>query len=133
MVLPECKNYALSCGLLLLPAFVWNIAFADVLPPVFSKAIFWQDIPPALAVMENLFRALVFGLPFIMLLELSTQKQRQGLVVFTLGTLVYFGSWLLLMFLPASEWSASVIGFTSPAYTPALWLIGLAMVGRRLY
>jgi hypothetical protein len=66
-------------------------------------------------------------------LKISTPTQPQGLIVFTLGTLEYFGSWLLLIFLPASDWSLSGIGFAAPAFTPALWLIGLAMIGRQLY
>jgi hypothetical protein len=133
MVINQFQRYALSCGLLLIPAFAWNFAFAGVLPVAFSKAIFWQDIPPALALTENLFRTFAFGLPFMMPLELSSPRQQRGLVIFTLGTLVYFGSWLLLMFFPNLEWSTSAIVFTAPAYTPALWLIGLAMIGRRLY
>ncbi len=66
-------------------------------------------------------------------LELSTAAQRRGLLLFALGTLVYFGSWLAVMASPASSWSTSALGFIAPAYTPALWLLGLALIGRRLF
>lgn len=126
-------RYLYSCGLLLLPAMLWNVAFIDRLPPAIAGAEFWRDIPVPLALAENSLRLIVFALPFAMPLELSTPLHRRGLLVFVLGTLVYFVSWLVLMASPDSPWSRSAVGFLAPAYTPALWLIGLAMLGRRLY
>lgn len=116
-----------------MPVFAWNIALADRLPPAFSRAVFWSGIPGWLAVVENLSRVVLFALPFLMPLELRTPVQRRGLALFAAGTLVYFGSWLPLMLSPASAWSASAAGFLAPAYTPAVWLFGLALVGQRLF
>lgn len=124
---------AKSCGLLLIPALCWNLAFADQLPAAFSKADFWNDIPPALAAVENGTRAAVFTLPFFMPLDIESPIQRRGLVLFVVGTLVYFASWLALIVWPSSAWSASAAGFLAPAYTPALWLLGLALIGRRIF
>ena len=131
--LQTLRRYATSCGVLLLPALVWNAALADRLPPVYSMSEFWRDIPAVLGALENLSRILVFALPFFMPLELSMAVQRRGLLLFALGTLVYFGSWLAVMASPSSSWSTSALGFMAPAYTPALWLLGLAMIGRRLF
>lgn len=126
-------RYLFSCGLLLLPAILWNIAFFDRLPPAFATANFWRDIPPPLAFIENSLRAVVFGLPFAMPLSVSTPAQRRSLFIFGLGSLVYFSSWLALIFSPDSPWSKSALGFMAPAYTPALWLFGLAALGRQLF
>ncbi len=52
-----------------------------------------------------------------------------GLVVYCLGMLVYFASWLPLIFLPESNWSESAAGLLAPAYTPLIWLSGIALVG----
>jgi hypothetical protein len=123
---------ATSCGLLLIPAFAWNIALFDQLPPAFAKTVFWYDIPSFLAAIENVARTLVFALPFFMPLEVKAPIQRRGLLLFTAGTLIYFASWLALIIWPSSAWSVSAAGFMAPAYTPLLWLLGLAMVGRRL-
>jgi hypothetical protein len=122
-----------SCGLLLIPALAWNLALAEQLPPAFSPAAFWSDIPSFLGFAENVTRAVVIALPFFMPLELATPVQRQGLAVFAVGTLVYFASWLPLICWPTSAWCESAAGFMAPAYTPVLWLLGLAMVGRRLF
>lgn len=125
--------YFASCGLLLVPAAVWNVAFVDQLPPAYASAQFWRDIPASLAFIENALRMLVFALPFAMPLDLSTPAQRRALLIFVVGTLVYFGSWLAVMALPTSSWSTSMFGFAAPAYTPALWLLGISLLGRRLF
>jgi hypothetical protein len=41
----------------------------------------------------------------------------------------YLASWTALMVSPRSQWSTSVFGFMAPAYTPILWLGGIALVG----
>ena len=49
------------------------------------------------------------------------------------GTLVYFASWLMQIMFPASAWSTSALGFAAPAYTPFLWFLGIALLGRQLF
>lgn len=131
--LDTIKRYTLSCGLLLIPAILWNVALAHRLPPSFQPAVFWADIPAALALAENALRVLVFALPFAMPLQLTTPASRRALLVFMGGTLVYFASWLALILFPTSPWSTSALGFTAPAWTPVLWLSGIALLGRELY
>jgi hypothetical protein len=126
-------RFVTSCGLLLIPAFAWNLALFDQLPPAFSRAVFWHGIPPPLTTVESAARAVLFTLPFFMPLEIATPTQRRGLVLFAVGTAVYFASWLALVIWPSSAWSASAAGFLAPAYTPLLWLFGLALIGRRLF
>ena len=101
--------------------------------PPSAMSEFWRDIPTPLVLIENLLRASVFGLPFAMPLEIATKPARRALWVFVLGTLVYFVSWLALMYQPHSAWSSSVLGSLAPVYTPILWLPGLAVLGQRLF
>ena len=129
----ELRYFTLSCGLLLVPVILWNAAFASRLPPMFALSEFWRDIPVPLGLAENVLRVFVFVLPFAMPLSVGSVGQRRGLVVFVLGSLVYFGSWLPLMLAPHSTWSTGVLGAAAPAYTPAIWLVGIGMLGRRLY
>ena len=126
-------RYARSCGLLLLPAMAWNLAFTNTLMPPPAMSEFWRDIPAPLVFIENSFRVLVFALPFAMPLQVATPSERRALWVFALGTLVYFASWVALMVWPHSAWSASALGELAPAYTPVLWLPGLAFLGQRLF
>lgn len=127
------RHYGLSCGLLLIPASVWNIALAGYLPPSFAPAEFWRDIPATLALTENSLRLAVFVVPFLMPLDLEARRHRPALFVFVTGTVLYFASWLALILFPSSAWSVTALGFTAPAYTPALWLLGIALFGRRLF
>ncbi len=126
-------HYAFSCGLLLLPAIVWNLVFTNKLLSAHEMSEFWRDVPAALGLVENSLRGAVFLLPFAMPLELDTLVQRRGMAIFAAGTLVYVASWLPLMYWPHSAWSRSALGALGPAYTPALWLIGLSLLGRRLF
>ena len=127
------RSYANSCGLLLIPALFWNVMLAERLPPAFSASVFWRDVPASLGLLENVSRVLVFGVPFFMPLEVSAPPQRRRAVLFVCGTVVYFASWLPLIAWPSSAWSVSAAGFLAPAYTPALWLPGIALLGRRLF
>lgn len=55
------------------------------------------------------------------------------MLLYLAGTIIYFMSWLLLIYYPESAWSQSVFGFMAPAYTPLLWLIGIGLVGKSFY
>jgi hypothetical protein len=127
------RRYARSCGLLLIPALLWNVMFTDTLMPASAMREFWRDIPAPLAFSENVLRAIVFGLPFAMPLQCTTTRERRAVLVFMLGTGTYFASWMPLMYRPHSAWSMSVLGALAPAYTPMLFLPALAVLGRQLY
>ena len=89
------KKYLLNCLWLMVPALAFNAIFINQLPPVYQRDIFWKDIPGWLGAGENQFRALVFFLPVLMPLNIKTRRQRMGLALFLLGTLVYFLSWIV--------------------------------------
>ena len=127
------QHYALSCGLLLLPSVAWNIVLVKRLPPAFQLDEFWRDVPAPLAFAENGLRIAVFVLPFLMPLDVAARGSVRALVIFSAGTLLYFASWLALIWLPRSRWSRCALGFVAPAYTPLLWLVGIALLGDRLF
>jgi hypothetical protein len=54
-------DYLLNCMLLLLPVLAWNGIFTSRLPQLYSREIFWRDIPSFIAGGENILR-LVDGL-----------------------------------------------------------------------
>lgn len=132
MLAPLVRRHFISCGLLLLPILAWNIALIARLPSSISKPEVWRAIPPPLAFAENSLRILVFAVPFLMPLHVSTRRQKGGMALFVVGTLVYFASWLPLIAVPQSSWATSAAGFLAPAYTPVLWLLGLALLGQKL-
>lgn len=127
------KKYLLNCFLLMLPIMIWNIALTNKLPQEFQPDIFWNEIPSWLKYAENISRILIFILTILMPLRISESIQKRGLLLYIGGTLLYFVSWLLLIYLPDSTWSNSFIGFMAPAYTPLLWLIGIGLIGDSFY
>ena len=126
-------RYVVSCGVLTVPIVVWNLALTRFLPPALASDEFSRDIPLLVMYGENTLRIAVMVLPFLMPLEVATAGQRRGMLLFVVGTIVYFLSWLPLMIMPESHWSTSWLGFVAPAYTPLVWLVGLGLIGRRFY
>lgn len=129
----KISHYLLNCFLLLTPILVWNMILAPKLPAAFQGDVFDKNIPSAIVIGENLFRSLVMFLPLLMPINLGTPSQKLGMVVFVAGMLLYFLSWLLLIVFPQTAWSLSLFGFLAPAYTPLIWLIGIGMIGKRLF
>lgn len=127
------QKYFYNCFLLMLPILAWNMALADRLPNTFQPEVFWKEIPPFLAYGESTARIVVFTMTLFMPLHIVTPTQRKGLFLYASGLLIYFISWLLLIFSPSSAWSNSIIGFSAPAYTPLLWLTGIGLIGNSFY
>ena len=117
----------------LVPVFAWNLMFASMLPQAYDPAHFDRGIPPAILTGENVFRAIIFSLPLFFSLNIKTAIGKKGLLLYCVGTVLYFSSWLALMFAPDSGWSTNLLGFAAPAYTPILWLTGLAMMAESYY
>lgn len=127
------KKYLSNCFLLLIPILVWNIVLTPYLPAKFSPKIFWNNIPTWITIGENTFRTVIMILPAILVLSVKENKGRIGLIIYLFGTLIYFFSWLTLIFYPDSDWSRSVWGFMAPAYTPIIWLIGIGLIGNKSF
>jgi len=127
------KKYLFNCFLLILPILFWNLIFSNKLPKQFQPQTFWKDIPTFLTYGENITRILVFMLTLLMPLSISTLTQKRGLVLYLVGALLYFASWLALIYFPESKWSNNVMGFMAPAYTPLFWLLGIGLIGNSYY
>lgn len=125
--------YLLNCFLLTLPILVWNILLTNKLPKAFQPEIFGNKIPAFLTYGENISRTIIFAFTLFMPLNIATSLQKKGLILYIGGTLLYFVSWLALIYLPVSYWSNSLLGFMAPAYTPLLWLLGIGLIGDSFY
>jgi len=112
---------------------LWNVFLIKKLPKAFQPEIFWDDIPSFLTYGENISRIIVFILTFLMPLSILTSTQKKGLFLYISGSILYFASWLILIYFPDSGWSNSILGFMAPAYTPFLWLTGIGLIGNSFY
>jgi hypothetical protein len=133
MNLNTIKKYLLNCFLLTLPILIWNLLLTNKLPSAYQPEIFWQNIPTFLTYGENSSRIIVFMLTILMPINISNLTQKKGFILYLVGTIVYFISWLILIYYPDSAWSKSVLGFMAPAYTPLLWLVGIGLIGNSFY
>jgi hypothetical protein len=120
-----------NCFWLILPLLAWNLALG---PRIAQDAIPSDAHSPKwLLIAENIVRILVFALPVLMPLPGRADWQSAlpwaGLVVFILGTLVYFASWLPLLFAPVAAWSNSPAGRLALRLTPSRSFLGIALLG----
>jgi len=112
----------------IIPILAWNILFTSKLPPAYQPQLFNSNIPLAIIVGENIFRSIIFLLPLFFRLNVSSPLGTKGLIIFTSGVVLYFTSWLMLIYAPNAEWGSNILGFVAPAYTPIIWLLGLSLM-----
>ena len=120
-----------NCFWLILPLLAWNIILGpritDLRVASDAHSLKW------LLMSENVARVLVFALPLLMALPRGADWQsflpRAGLILYILGTLVYFAAWLPLLFAPTSAWSNHPAGLLAPRLTPYLSFLGIALLG----
>ena len=117
----------LNCMWLILPLIIWNLIFGPKLSDLRltsdANSPVWQLFA------ENGVRIVVFALPLLIPLQVQDSISKNGLFVYVLGTLVYFASWLPLMFAPQSAWSQGALGALAPFVTPLAVFYGIALIG----
>lgn len=114
----------------IIPILLWNSYFYRKLPASYQKPLFDKDIPRFIETGENILRVLVFSFPVFIKLNYGSTK---GVVLFTFGTLLYFASWLMLIYKPNSKAAKSALGFTAPASLPLIWLLGISFMADSFY
>ncbi len=133
MIGKHILKYASNCFILLIPIFLWHILFAASLPRGYSMEFFGKDIPPIIGTTENILRIIAFSLPLLMPLTIKNAGQKIGLGIYLAGLAIYFLSWTMQIYYPASTWSSSLFGFLAPAYTTIIWFIGIGLIGNKLF
>jgi hypothetical protein len=115
-----------NCFWLILPLLAWNIIFGAKI----TQEQITSDVhsPAWLLGAENVFRLAAFILPLLLRMRLDTSLGKIGLVIYVVGTLVYFASWIPLMLAPQSAWSQSIPGLFAPRLTPLVSLVGIALI-----
>jgi hypothetical protein len=117
-----------NCFWFLLPILAWNLAFGA---KITQEQITSDAHSPAWFLgAENIFRLVTFILPLLLRMRLDTSLGKIGLAVYIVGTLVYFASWLPLMFAPQSAWSQNLPGLFAPRLTPLIALLGIALIAQ---
>ena len=118
---------------LIIPVLLWNFFLTKFLPGAYQMKSFNANIPSIISTGEFIGRVLVFGLPLFIQLNFRGTSGKAGLLIYLIGILFYFLSWILLITVPQSPWSKSIVGFTAPAFTIVIWLIGFALLSDTFY
>lgn len=129
----KIRMYLLNCFLLLIPLFLWNIILAGFLPKAYSHDVFWNDIPNWIGYSENILRIVVFVLPVIMIFSLKTRLQKIGFIIYLVGIVIYFLSWVSAIIYPQSNRTTSLIGFMAPAFTTIIFFVGIGLIGNKSF
>jgi hypothetical protein len=117
----------------MIPILIWNIIFTSKLPAAYDPKSFNSNIPLFLITLENIFRSIIFVLPLFMKIDISSNIGKKGFYVYIIGSIIYYVSWLMLIYAPNLLWSRSIFGFAAPAYTPIIWLIGISLMANSYY
>ncbi len=115
------------------PPLLFGLSFMKLLPVVLRPDLFNKGIPDVLLNWENIVRILVFAMPVFFSIGISTKTQKQGLILYLAGVILYYLSYGALIIYPNSAWSTSMIGFVATAYTNIFWMTGLGLLGEKFY
>lgn len=127
------RNIAKNGVWLTLPPLLFSLILMSSLPVSLTPAVFNRGIPDVLLNGESIMRILAFAIPAFFSIGLSTRIQKQGLTLYLAGVAFYYLSYGALILFPDSAWSTSMLGFVAPAYTNLFWMVGLGLMGERLY
>lgn len=123
-------RYLLNCFLLVVPLLVFNVALADRLPTAYQSPR-WDDVPAWVALPENILRVGTMLLTLLLPISFAGPLQRIGGMLYVVGVVTYIATWTVQIVRPHAAWSTGALGFLAPAYTPALWLTGIGLIGIR--
>ena len=107
-----------------IPPLVWNVLFSAHLP----ERIHAGEAPPWLTILEWVGRIGV--LAYALFLPIRTDHPRfgVGLTLYIAGLVIYFASWLLLVYAPAGLLESQSWLYWGPAITPLIFLLGIALM-----
>ena len=110
------------------------LAIVSPLPLAYRTAVFWKDIPGWVSLGESLTRTILVVWPAFMPFRIASRTQRTGLTLYILGLAAYWAAWQVPgWLLPSSAWSTSALAFMAPAWTPAIWLVDIALMNEQMY
>jgi hypothetical protein len=118
---------------LTLPPLLFSLGLMSILPTALTASQFNAGIPTTFLIAENTLRILIFTSPLLFTVGTTSRIQKNGLVLYLVGVLLYYLSYGTQNFFPQSAWSTSFVGFVGSAFLNIFWLIGLGMMGEEFY
>ena len=122
------NNYKNNCFWFFMPVIVFNIIFTKYLPEFYLR-----KINHPVVTMETIARIVTIVFSVIMAIRMDNKIGKIGLVVYIIGVLVYFCSYFVVIKITAVSFHNNYIVLLAPYWTSVLWLIGIGLVGNKLF
>jgi hypothetical protein len=122
------NNYKNNCFWFFIPVIIFNIIFTKYLPAHYLK-----NIKHPIVAMETTARIITIAFSIIMAITLDEKKKKIGLIVYIAGILIYFCSYFIVIKVPATSFNNNLIVLLAPYWTSVLWLIGIGLLGNKLF
>jgi len=121
-------KYINNCFLLFIPILLFNILFFKKLPPHYLK-----NISHPIIIMETITRIIVIAFSMIMAINIQNNQEKIGLIIYIIGVIIYFTSYFIEIYATNTLFGRNIIFILAPYWTSIIWLIGIGLVGNRLF
>ena len=121
-------KYINNCFLLFIPILLFNILFFKKLPSHYLK-----NISHPIIIIETITRIIVIAFSMIMVMNIQNKMEKIGLIIYVIGIIIYFTSYFIEIYAVNTLFGRNIIFILSPYWTSIIWLIGIGLVGNRLF
>jgi hypothetical protein len=111
-----------------MPVIIFNIIFTKYLPEFYLKTI-----KHPIVTIETIARIITIMVSVIMEIKLDNKIGKIGLIIYIIGILIYFGSYFMIIRVPAISFNNNIIILLTPYWTSIFWLVGIGLLGNKLY
>ena len=117
-----------NCFLLFIPILVFNILFFKKLPSYYLK-----NISHPIIIAETITRIITIAFSMIMAIDIKNKTGKIDLIIYIIGIIIYFTSYFIEIYAPNTLFGKNIIFILAPYWTSVIWLIGIGLVGNRLF
>ena len=126
--MPIASGLTRLCLWLWVPPLGASLALWGQLPPAYQPEYFDLWVPLLLGYAETILKLSAIVISALLVVGSSQQRHPLGLGLYLCGVVIYLGSYLALIRAPDGLWAQSFVGFTAPAFTPAIWIVGIGLM-----
>jgi len=121
-------EYINNCFLLFIPILLFNILFFKKLPSHYLK-----DITNPIIIIETITRIITIAFSIIMIINIQNKIEKIGIIIYIIGVIIYFTSYFIEIYASYTLFGRNIIFILAPYWTSVIWLIGIGLVGNRLF
>jgi len=121
-------KYINNCFLFFIPILLFNILFFKKLPSHYLK-----NISHPIIKMETITRIIIIAFSIIMAINIQNKIEMIGIIIYIIGIIIYFTSYFIEIYAANTLFGKNIIFILAPYWTSIIWLVGIGLVGNRLF